>query len=163
MFWIIVLILIIQVCRIRLCTGLYLIFETYKEIVKILKFSFSDLRFYHIHGRNARVSNNGLTASRPRTLGEFNHAIVITNRPLREGEMFEVKIETLVDRWSGSIEAGVTAIRPEEFEFPSTMTDMDHGTWMLSGSSVMKDGFTLRSGYPCDLDTLTVGTRIGSF
>lgn len=52
------------------------------------------------------MSNNGLTASRPRTLGEFNHAIVITNRPMREGEMFEVKIETLVDRWSGSIEAG---------------------------------------------------------
>ncbi|KAL0277171.1 UNVERIFIED_CONTAM: hypothetical protein PYX00_004538 [Menopon gallinae] len=122
---------------------------------------YSDLRFYHVHGRNARVSNNGLTASRPRNLGEFNHAIVITNRPLREGEMFEVKIEVLVDRWSGSIEAGVTAIRPEEFEFPSTMTDMDRGTWMLSGSSVMKDGFTLRSGYPCDLDTLPVGSRIG--
>lgn len=57
---------------------------------------------------------------------------------------------------------GVTAIRPEEFEFPSTMTDMDRGTWMLSGSSVMKDGFTLRSGYPCDLDTLPVGSRIGN-
>lgn len=41
-----------------------------------------------------------------RTYGEFNHAIVITNRPLKGGEMFEVKIETLVDRWSGSIEAG---------------------------------------------------------
>lgn len=59
-----------------------------------------------MHGRNARVSNNGLTASRPRAFGEFNDAIVISNRALREGEMFEVVIEKVVDRWSGSIEAG---------------------------------------------------------
>lgn len=59
-----------------------------------------------MHGKNARVSNNGLTASRPRAFGEFNDAIVISNRALREGEMFEVVIEKMVDRWSGSIEAG---------------------------------------------------------
>lgn len=59
-----------------------------------------------MHGKNARVSNSGLTASRPRAFGEFNDAIVISNRALREGEMFEVVIEKMVDRWSGSIEAG---------------------------------------------------------
>lgn len=71
-----------------------------------LLFCFSDLRFHHVHGKNARVSNNGLTASRPRAFGEFNDAIVISTRALREGEMFEVLIEKMVDRWSGSIEAG---------------------------------------------------------
>lgn len=69
-------------------------------------FCCSDLRFHHVHGKNARVSNSGLTASRPRAFGEFNDAIVISNRALREGEMFEVAIEKMVDRWSGSIEAG---------------------------------------------------------
>ncbi len=43
-------------------------------------------------------------------------------RPLRDGELFEVVIERTVDRWSGSIEAGVSLIRPEELEFPNTMT-----------------------------------------
>ncbi|XP_063229643.1 neuralized-like protein 4 [Bacillus rossius redtenbacheri] len=122
---------------------------------------YSDLRFHHVHGKNARVSNNFLTASRPRAFGEFNDAIVMSNRALREGEMFEVVIDKTVDRWSGSIEAGVTAIRPEDLDFPSTMTDIGHDTWMLSGSSVMQDGITLRNGYACDLDTLTAGTRIG--
>ncbi|XP_067005004.1 neuralized-like protein 4 [Anabrus simplex] len=122
---------------------------------------YSDLRFHHVHGKNARVSNNGLTASRPRAFGEFNDAIVIGNRALREGEMFEVIIEKMVDRWSGSIEAGVTAIRPEDLDFPSTMTDINHDTWMLSGSAVMQDGVTLRNGYSCDLDALASGTRIG--
>lgn len=27
--------------------------------------------------------------------------------------------------------AGVTAIRPDELEFPNTMTDIDYDTWML--------------------------------
>ncbi|XP_071449160.1 neuralized-like protein 4 [Hetaerina americana] len=122
---------------------------------------YSDLRFHHVHGKNARVSNNGLTASRPRAFGEFNDAIVISNRALREGEMFEVVIEKMVDRWSGSIEAGVTAIKPDNLDFPCTMTDIDHDTWMLSGSSVMQDGVTVRNGYRCDLDSLEVGSRIG--
>lgn len=70
------------------------------------KFVDSDLRFHHVHGKNARITNNGLTASRPRALGEFNEAIVIANRALRDGEMFEVTIDKMVARWSGAIEAG---------------------------------------------------------
>ncbi|RZF44339.1 hypothetical protein LSTR_LSTR006889 [Laodelphax striatellus] len=120
-----------------------------------------DLHFHHIHGRNARVSNNGRTASRPRALGEFSDAIVMSNRPLRDDEMFAVVIEKIVDRWSDSIEAGVTAIRPDELELPGTMTDLDHDTWMLSGSAVMKDGMTLKHSYALDLDTLTTGSVIG--
>ncbi|KAE8743975.1 bluestreak [Frankliniella occidentalis] len=121
---------------------------------------YSDLRFYHIHGRNARISNNGFTASRPRAYSEFSEAIVICNRPLRDGELFEVVIEKIVDRWSSSIEAGVTALRPDELEFPSTMTEIDHDTWMLSGSALMRDG-TVRNMYSCDLDTLPIRTRLG--
>ena len=49
-----------------------------------------------------------------------------------------------MERWSGSIEAGVTLIRPEDLDFPNTMTDIDYDTWMLSGSAVMRDGQTVR-------------------
>ena len=108
-----------------------------------------------------RISNTGLTASRPNALSEFNDAIVMSNRPLRDGELFEIQLERMVgnreytctvnktglfqvERWSGSIEAGVTLIRPEDLDFPNTMTDIDYDTWMLSGSSVMRDGQTIR-------------------
>ena len=40
----------------------------------------NDLKFHHLHGRNARISNNGATASRPNALGEFNDAIIMSNR-----------------------------------------------------------------------------------
>lgn len=50
----------------------------------------TDLTFHPLHGRNTVLTNGGLTASRPNALSEFNDAIVMTNRPLRPGEMFEV-------------------------------------------------------------------------
>lgn len=68
---------------------------------------FSDLRFHHVRGRNVRIINNGLTALRPRPLAEFNDAIVFSNRPLRDGELFEIYLDSMVDRWSGSIELGI--------------------------------------------------------
>ena len=37
----------------------------------------------------------------------------MSNRPLRDGELFEIQIERMVERWSGSIEAGVTLIRQD--------------------------------------------------
>ncbi|GCB77916.1 hypothetical protein scyTo_0020623, partial [Scyliorhinus torazame] len=58
-------------------------------------------------------------------------------------------------------DTGVTAIRPEDLEFPSTMTDIDYDTWMLSGTAIMQDGNTMRNNYGCDLDSLTTGSRIG--
>ncbi|KAG1679563.1 Neuralized-like protein 4 [Nymphon striatum] len=143
----------------------------------------TDIRFHHRYGRNAVVINQGSTAYRPSAFAEFNDAIVISDRSLREGEMFEVVIEKMVDRWSGSIECvnsawisypchictgikpficqGVTIIKPDDLEFPNTMTDIDYGTWMLSGSAIMQDGTTIRNGYKCDLDQLTVNSRIG--
>ncbi|XP_018431504.1 PREDICTED: neuralized-like protein 4, partial [Nanorana parkeri] len=55
----------------------------------------------------------------------------------------------------------VTCIRPEELEFPNTMTDIDYDTWMLSGTAIMQDGNTLRTNYGCDLDSLGSASRIG--
>ncbi|XP_041377381.1 neuralized-like protein 4 [Gigantopelta aegis] len=146
-----------------------------------------DLRFHQLHGNNATILNNGKTAVRPNANGDFNDAIIVSSRPLRDHELFEVVIERMVERWSGSIEAGqmgssvncpqkrpsrkspgfrvgVTLIKPEDLEFTHTMTDINYSTWMLSGSAIMKDGCaisTIRIAYPLDLDTVTVGTRIG--
>ncbi|CAH2003990.1 unnamed protein product [Acanthoscelides obtectus] len=122
---------------------------------------YSDLRFHHVHGKNARIVNSGLTALRPRPLAEFNDAIVFSSRPLRDGEIFEVVLDSIVDRWSGCIELGVTAVRPDDIDLPSTATDLCRDTWMLSGSSVMVNGKTVKNNYALDLDAVRAGTRIG--
>ncbi|XP_033763671.1 neuralized-like protein 4 [Pecten maximus] len=120
-----------------------------------------ELKFHSMHGQNAIVLNNGRTAARPNATGEFNDAIIMSNRPLKDNELFEVIIEKMVDRWSGSIEAGVTLIKAEDLDFPNTMTDIEYDTWILSGSAIMQDGSTIRNGYPLDLDIMSVGCRIG--
>lgn len=68
-----------------------------------------ELRFHLVHGQNAVIVNNGRTATRPNATGEFNDAIIMSNRPLKDNELFEIIIEKMVDRWSGSIEAGMSA------------------------------------------------------
>ncbi|KAL7035128.1 hypothetical protein ACKWTF_008239 [Chironomus riparius] len=119
------------------------------------------LRFHHIHGRNARLSNNGLTASRPKALSEFNDAILFSNRPLRQRELFEVIIENVVEHWNGSIEIGVTGVRPEDLTLPSTATDLSLNTIMASGTTLMLNGVTVRNDLPFDLDNCKSGCRIG--
>ena len=58
------------------------------------------------HGDQVAVSQDCRAAVRINPLVEFNNAIVMSNRPLRDDEMFEVIVISLVDRWSGSLEAG---------------------------------------------------------
>jgi neuralized-like protein 4 len=58
------------------------------------------------HGDQVAVSQDHRVALRINPLVEFNNAVVMSNRPLRDDEMFEVIVLTLVDRWSGSLEAG---------------------------------------------------------
>lgn len=119
------------------------------------------LHFHTCHGRNARITNGGLTASRPKALAEFNGSIVFSNRPLRQRELFEVVLETMIDHWNGSVEIGVTGIRPDEITMASTATDLEQDTVMVSGSTLMHNGTTIRNDMPFDLDTLTAGSRIG--
>lgn len=73
---------------------------------EVLARSADELRFHPRSGRNATIVGNGRSATRPNSRGEFNDAIVMSNRPLKDNELFEVSIDKMVERWSGSIEAG---------------------------------------------------------
>lgn len=119
------------------------------------------LRFHACHGPNARISNGGLTASRPKALAEFNGSIVFSNRPLRQRELFEVILETMIDHWNGSVEIGVTGIRPDEISFANTATDLEKDTIMMSGQTLIHNGRTIRNDMPFNLDNLTSGSKIG--
>ena len=62
----------------------------------------------------------------------------------------------MVDKWYGSIEVGVTTHSPLTLEFPSTMTDIDSGTLMMTGQAVIHNGTILITNYGENLDELTV-------
>lgn len=44
------------------------------------------------------------SAERARPLDDYNNGVVMTHRPLYDNELFEIRIDRLVDKWSGSIE-----------------------------------------------------------
>jgi len=87
---------------------------------------------------------------------DFNNAVVLTNRPLRQREMFEIQLDRMVDKWAGSIEIGVTSHSPLDIEFPTTMTNIHSGTWMMTGNGVMHNGRMIREDYGQNLDALKV-------
>ncbi|GIY24363.1 hypothetical protein CEXT_418811 [Caerostris extrusa] len=92
-------------------------------------------------------------------LDDFNNAVVITNRPLKHGEIFEVLLEQVVMKWEGTIEVGVTIHSAEELKFPSTMTVVRSGTWMMTRNGVMYNGSTITDDYGYDLDKLKAGDK----
>ncbi len=48
------------------------------------------LRFHQNFGNLVKLSNNQRTAERRRPLEEFNNSVVLTHRPLRDDELFQV-------------------------------------------------------------------------
>lgn len=65
------------------------------------------IKFHERCGSLVKLSNNNRTAERRRPLDEFNNGVVMTHRPLRDSELFEIRIDRLVDKWSGSIEVNM--------------------------------------------------------
>ena len=86
------------------------------------------LRFHHRCGTMVKLSAGQRTGERRRPLDEFNNGVVMTQRPLLPDELFEIRIDSLVDKWSGSIEVGITTHNPAALDFPSTMTNLRSGT-----------------------------------
>jgi neuralized-like protein 4 len=41
------------------------------------------------------------TAERRRPYDEFNHGVVMTHRTLEDDELFEVRIDRIVEKWIG--------------------------------------------------------------
>lgn len=62
------------------------------------------LRFHDKCGSLVKLSSGHRSAERRRPLDEFNNGVVMTHRPLKDSELFEIRIDRLVDKWSGSIE-----------------------------------------------------------
>ena len=65
------------------------------------------LCFSHIHGANAVISEDKKKVVRQSPDSEFTEGSVFSNRPLHRNELFEIKIDKLIDQWSGSLQLGM--------------------------------------------------------
>jgi neuralized-like protein 4 len=63
--------------------------------------------------------------------------------------------------WSGSIEIGVTVCDPDNTNLSAAATNLSHGSWIMTESSIMHNGELILELYGTDLSTLDVGNTLG--
>ena len=129
-------------------------------------------RFHEHHGRNV-VLINGQTAQRT---ASYNQGLVYSKDSLAVGQCFQVKIDTLDERWTGSLMIGLTGISPDKTpSSPTSALLLKQSTWIVSGKSIYQSGSpkrkiesimeegadaTLKS---LDLNQLRVGQSLGVY
>ena len=89
-------------------------------------------------------------------LQRFNHGVVLTSQPLQVDELFEVRLDSRVPKWDGSLDIAATTVSPEDMEFLWTITSMEQGkTFALSGDKIAINGNVIAT-ISKDLDSLSV-------
>ncbi|XP_070553379.1 uncharacterized protein [Ptychodera flava] len=120
--------------------------------------------YYTFHprcGDNVDVMHGGRVARRRQPRDNFNDGVVLTRQPLKNNVRFQVRLDTKISRWSGSLEIGFTSNDPANLQFPGTMTECTDGvTLMWSGSNIFKNGNKV-SELEVDLDDCTIGDTVG--
>ena len=85
-----------------------------------------------------------------------DESIVLTNQPLYDDELFEVRLDSIVGRWSGSLVFGATTVNAVNFQFPRLIKSCSQGTtFALSTNKILKNGKE-RATIPNDLTNLLV-------
>lgn len=64
------------------------------------------LKFHETCGPLVSLSCHNKVAERIRPMEEFNNAVILTHRSLRVNELFQIRIDLLIQKWSGSLEFG---------------------------------------------------------
>jgi len=88
----------------------------------------------------------------------------LTSEPLKDDELFEVRLDSKVRKWLGSLDIGATTVSAEDLRFPATVTSCSQGTtFVLSSSKILHNGKEMTT-ISKDLDNLSVsGLLLFSF
>ena len=82
--------------------------------------------------------------------------MVLTSQPLQVNELLEVRLDSKVPKWDGSLDIAATTVSPEEMAFPSTITSMEQGkTFALSSNKIAINGKVMAT-ISKDLNSLSV-------
>ena len=72
-------------------------------------------RFHCDHGQNINLSENNMVATRTQS---FANAIVFSQRPMEEDEIFMIEIIGNEQGWAGNIRCGITLHNPADIVIP---------------------------------------------
>lgn len=89
-------------------------------------------------GRAITLSDDGRTAKREDK--DFENGLMFSSLPLAPDESFDLRIETISQRWAGSLGIGLTTFQPQEGASCPSRLDLVDSAWYISGSSVIQAG-----------------------
>ncbi|XP_046403803.1 neuralized-like protein 4 isoform X1 [Ischnura elegans] len=117
------------------------------------------LKFHHMTGPNTALINKGYTVVKLKLDG---HGPVLTSRPLRTGELFEVRMDKRATTRSDANGIGVTTRKPEDGGLPEHMNSLTSGTWLLYGPNLWVNNANVFPGYSkISTYALKPGDRMG--
>lgn len=92
----------------------------------------------------------------------FNQGVVVTSQPLQDDELFEVRLDSKVPKWFGSLNIGATTVPADQLQFPSTITSCSQGTtFALTSDKIVNNGKEMTT-VSKNLDNLSVSPFKGS-
>ncbi|XP_046393792.1 neuralized-like protein 4 [Ischnura elegans] len=117
------------------------------------------LKFHHMTGPNTALINKGYTVVKLKVDG---HGPVLTSRPLRSGELFEVRMDKRGTSKGYANGIGVTTYKPGDPPIPEHMNNLKSGTWLLYGTNIWSNNVEVFSKYTAsNVYNLKPGDRMG--
>ncbi|XP_046401658.1 neuralized-like protein 4 isoform X2 [Ischnura elegans] len=101
--------------------------------------TFNRLTFHPNCGTNAAISDDGRSAQKIKLEDGLN-GVLLTQRPLRRNELFEVRLDKKGTKFSHSLGIGVTIYTPDSLTIPDHMWHLKSGNWMMYHSNVYVNG-----------------------
>lgn len=119
-------------------------------------------KFHESVGLNIQLNSDRTVATRCR---EYNNAVLLSDAPLENNELFEIAIQEVAREWSGCLRIGVLSNETGNWltsmNLVPGMTSIPSDAWYLTGNEVRHMGFALTSNYCTSLDWLRVNDKIG--
>ena len=80
----------------------------------------------------------------------------MTSEPLKDDELFEVRLDSKVRKWLDSLEIGAATVSAEDMRFPATVTSCSQGTTFVLSSNKIIHNCKEMTTISKDLDNLSV-------
>ncbi|XP_046400462.1 neuralized-like protein 4 [Ischnura elegans] len=121
--------------------------------------AFRKLKFHPICGSNVALSDDGTSAQKINMDEEFN-GFVLTERPLRRNEMFEVMLDKVITKHKYNMGLGVTSFAPGSITVDH-MNRLKSGNWMRYDKNFHMNGALKTANFGHELHKLKEGDRVG--
>lgn len=132
------------------------------ESKKLAEDNAGKLRFHEKKGRNAVLLNDRRTVYRNNSISDSGYSAVTTDRPLKDDELFQVRLDSTIDKHTSSgVYIGVTLQLADDIESLNCFCTSKIGTWLIFNGQIKQNYETIKNNYPLTGLNLKPNDRIG--